>query len=67
MLTPVFKEQRGEQLKVISFSAKRARGAMARFMVEQRLDRPEGLKDFAMDGYRFQKKGSSADTWLFVR
>lgn len=67
VITPVFKENRGGQLKIISFSAKRARGAMARFMIEQRLDRPEGLQDFRVDGYKYQKKGSNPESWLFVR
>lgn len=67
VLTPVFKEKKGKDLVIVSFAAKRARGAMARFLVRERLTDPAGLKDFAEDGYRFQKAGSSASEWLFTR
>ncbi len=58
---------RGDGWKVISFNAKRARGAMARFAIERRLDRPEGLKDFEADGWRFAPRASDASTWVFRR
>jgi len=67
IITPVFKEDRGGALKIISFSAKRARGTMARYIIENRLEDPEALKDFRQDGYRFKKAGSNEDEWLFVR
>ncbi len=63
----VFKEQRGNQAKVIGFSAKRARGMMARFIVKQRLLEPEGMKDFNETGYRYSKKDSSDSDWVFIR
>ncbi len=52
---------------VISFMAKHARGAMARFMIEQRVDRRAGLRDFTTGGYRYEPKRSSADTLVFGR
>jgi hypothetical protein len=52
---------------VISFNAKRARGAMARFAIERRLDDPEGLKAFDADGWRFAPRASDASTWVFRR
>ena len=52
VVTPVFKERRGGTLKIVSFSAKRARGAMAGFAIRHRLRRAEELQDFAEDGYR---------------
>lgn len=67
VLTPVFKEKKGKDLVIVSFAAKRARGAMARYLVQERLTEPAGLKDFAEDGYRFQKAGSTDSEWLFVR
>lgn len=67
VITPLFKERRGNQLKVISFSAKKARGMMARYLCENRIDRPEGLKDFAEDQYRFNPALSDENTWVFVR
>ena len=53
--------------KVISFMAKMARGAMARFIVTERVDRAQGLKDFAHDRYAFAKKASTADRLVFRR
>lgn len=67
VLTPVFKEKKGKDLVIVSFSAKRARGSMARFMVQHGVTEPAGLKDFAEDGYRFQKVGSTPSEFLFVR
>lgn len=67
VITPLFKERRGNKLQVISFSAKKARGQMARYICQNRIDRPEGLKDFAEDGYRFEPTLSDAGNWLFVR
>jgi cytoplasmic iron level regulating protein YaaA (DUF328/UPF0246 family) len=52
---------------VISFMAKRARGSMARYIIEQRLDRTEGLKDFDVERYRFEPNQSTDDTWVFGR
>jgi cytoplasmic iron level regulating protein YaaA (DUF328/UPF0246 family) len=67
IVQPVFQERRAGTWKVISFSAKRARGTMARFAAERRLTDPEGLKAFAEDGYRFDPHASDARTWLFRR
>lgn len=67
VITPVFKEQREDGLKMIGFYAKKARGSMARFMVQNRIDNPEGLKDFNTDGYGFQSSLSDGDTWVFTR
>jgi hypothetical protein len=50
-----------------SFAAKRARGMMARFLCEHRIDDPAGLKDFDSDGYRFDAIGSDERRWRFVR
>ena len=61
-----FKQDRDGTLKTIGLMAKRARGAMARYMIDNRLDNPEDLKSFQKQGYRFQQSGSSEDRWLFV-
>lgn len=52
---------------VISFMAKVARGQMARYIITERVDRAEGLKDFAIDRYRFDASRSSTATWVFKR
>ncbi|MDM4764799.1 peroxide stress protein YaaA [Pelomonas sp. SE-A7] len=62
-----FEDWKGDRYKVISFFAKRARGLMARFAIEQRIDRPEGLKDFAVDGYHLAASESTPDRLLFRR
>lgn len=62
-----FRDDAGGELRFNTFVAKKARGSMARYLCEQRLDRPEGLKDFAEDGYRFDVRRSDAERWLFVR
>ena len=67
VVTPVFKEEQDGMSKVIGFVAKRARGMMARYMVQNRIDRPEGLKDFVSEGYAFQPAQSTDDTWVFSR
>jgi uncharacterized protein len=67
VVTPQFKERRGGKTVVISFSAKRARGTMARFIVDRRIDRPEGLLRFDQDGYALDEGLSDDDTWVFVR
>jgi cytoplasmic iron level regulating protein YaaA (DUF328/UPF0246 family) len=53
--------------KVISFLAKRARGMMARFIIEQRVDQSAGLKDFKVDRYRFRPEFSDESTFVFGR
>lgn len=67
VITPVFKEKRGGTLKIVSFNAKRARGAMAGFAIRHRLQRAEELKAFAEDGYRYEPALSTEREWLFVR
>jgi uncharacterized protein len=67
VVTPVFKDLKGGQHKVISFFAKRARGQMARFIIDHELNEPEGLKKFKTDGYRYNKAQSSARELVFTR
>ncbi|TNF23495.1 MAG: peroxide stress protein YaaA [Deltaproteobacteria bacterium] len=66
-LTMSFKEIKDGSARVIGLVAKRARGMMARWMVEQRVDRRDGLKDFAVDDYAFQPGLSSDHEWVFTR
>ncbi len=62
-----FRDDHGGALRFNTYIAKRARGSMARYLCDHRIDRPEGLKDFASDGYRFDAARSDEDRWLFVR
>ena len=67
VITPVFKDFNKGAYKVMSFFAKKARGSMASFMIRQRIDRADGLKDFRTDGYRFNASLSSDTEWVFTR
>jgi hypothetical protein len=67
VITPVFKELRPGGPKIISFMAKRARGLMARYMVQERLDAPEGLKRFSAEGYGYDPALSTETSWTFTR
>lgn len=67
VVTCHFKEEKDGSARIVSFFAKRARGLMARFAIDRRIDRAEGLKAFDVDGYRFQPAASSATDWVFTR
>ncbi len=67
MITAQFQEWRDGKLKTIAFSAKKARGLMARFVVENRIEKPERLEQFAAEGYSYQPKLSSDSQMLFAR
>ena len=67
VVTAVFQEERDGGLKTIGFSAKKARGLMTRYLVRQRIDDPEGLKDFAEEGYGFRPELSTDERLVFTR
>jgi len=67
IITPNFKDFKNGQYKMISFFAKRARGLMSRFIIQNKIDHPDGLKDFNLDGYYFDRKSSTEDDWVFLR
>ena len=63
----VFEDYKNGVYKIISFNAKRARGAMMRFAIEQRIDKPEQLRDFTGDGYKLAAKVSTPERLVFRR
>ena len=66
MVTPVFVEyNNGRERKVHSTAAKRARGLMVRFIIENRLENAEKLKAFDIEGYTFRPDLSDDATWVF--
>lgn len=67
VITPVFLEGAGEGAKVVSFFAKKARGAMARFIAENRLSDAGDLRGFATGGYCFDAGASGGDRLVFRR
>ncbi len=67
VITPVFQEMRGGTPKIVSFFAKKARGAMARFIIQNRLMDPQQIKTFDTGGYGFRPDLSEGDRWVFLR
>ena len=67
MVTCHFKEEKDGQLRTISFFAKKARGLMARYAIDHRIDRAEKLKAFDTADYAFQPALSSDTDWVFAR
>jgi len=67
VITPQFRDLKNGQYKMISFFAKKARGVMARFIIQEGMDDPEGLKDFSGDGYYFSAEHSLGNNWVFLR
>lgn len=67
VITASFKEEKDGKLRSLQFFAKRARGLMARWAIDQRAARAEDLKDFSVGGYKFRPKESSERDWLFAR
>ncbi|MEY8803411.1 peroxide stress protein YaaA [Leisingera sp. XS_AS12] len=67
VVTPVFMEDKNGTPKVVSFYAKRARGAMARYIIQHRLNDAASLKDFDAGGYAYQPDLSEPDKPVFLR
>jgi len=67
VIQPVFEDWSAGRYKIVSFFAKRARGLMTRYAVINRLEEPEGLKDFDVDGYAFAPAVSDEKSWVFRR
>jgi len=67
ILNVVFKTRKKGQYKVIAIHAKRARGMMVKFVVKNRLDDIENLKEFRESGYKYNDSLSSELTWVFCR
>ncbi len=67
LITPVFMEDKGAGPKIVSFFAKRARGAMARHIVQNRVTDLDGVQGFDRDGYVYQPQLSEPARPVFVR
>ena len=67
VITPVFKEVKDGEAKVLGLFAKRARGMMARYMISRRVENSEKLKKFKEGGYAYQDHLSDDNTWVFTR
>lgn len=67
IIKPVFLDEKNGKFKVISFYAKKARGLMSRFIIENRLTKPEQLTGFNTDGYFFDEAASAKNELVFKR
>jgi cytoplasmic iron level regulating protein YaaA (DUF328/UPF0246 family) len=67
VITPVFKDLKSGKYKIISFYAKKARGQMARYIIDNGLESPDDLKKFDTAGYRYSAGQSTAREWVFTR
>lgn len=67
IITPIFKDWKNGQYKIISFYAKKARGLMTAYIIQNQLTEPEQLKGFNADGYYFSPENSKGDDWCFLR
>ena len=67
IITPIFKDEKNGVFKIISFFAKKARGSMARYIIQNRMSDLDGLCGFSKDGYAFNAALSSPATPVFTR
>ena len=67
VITPIFMESKNGDAKIVSFYAKNARGSMARFIIQNRVNNEEDLKKFDLDGYNYNADKSSEGKLVFIR
>ena len=67
LISPVFKDWKNGQYKIISFYAKKARGLMSRYLIQNRIDRAEELLNFDLEGYYFSPEHSTPEAPVFLR
>lgn len=67
IVTPVFKEYRGDNYKVLGIHAKKARGMMSRFIIKNRITDSQEIKLFNLDGYCYDENLSTPEEWVFTR
>ena len=67
IITPQFKELRNGKLKIISFSAKRARGLMSRYIIKNKIENIEDIKAFDLENYHYDDNLSDEQNFIFTR
>jgi len=67
VITPVFKERRGDEYKIITLKAKNARGLMTRYILQNEIEDIEKIKDFNLDGYEYNEEMSNESEFVFTR
>ena len=67
IITPAFKEFKNGEYKMIAIYAKKARGLLSRYIIQNKLEDPQDIKLFSEDGYKFNKSLSKENNWVFTR
>jgi hypothetical protein len=67
LITPAFYDFKNGKYKIISFFAKKARGSMARYIIDHSINKVSDIKKFDVDGYSFNEPMSKGNTWVFTR
>ena len=67
IITPIFKDWKGDKYKIISFYAKKARGLMSAYIIKNRLTEAADIKNFDSQGYAYNNAMSTAREWVFTR
>lgn len=67
IISPVFKDWKNGQYKIISFYAKKARGLMSRYLIQNRIEQADALCEFDLEGYRYSAQDSTPDSPVFLR
>ena len=67
VISPAFKDYKNGKYKIISFYAKKARGLMARWIIQNKVTDFENLKDIDVEGYKYSKADSTSTTPVFLR
>ena len=67
IVTPVFKDYHQDRYQVIGFFAKKARGLMARYIIDEEITQVEALRQFNGEGYSYNSSLSSEEEWVFTR
>ena len=67
IITPAFKDFKNGEYKMMGVYAKKARGMLSRYIIENKLTNIDDIKQFDLDGYVFNKKLTDGNTWVFTR
>ncbi|PCI44535.1 MAG: peroxide stress protein YaaA [Moraxellaceae bacterium] len=67
IIVPAFKDYKNGDYKMISFFAKKARGAMCRYIIDENITEADNIKGFSWHGYGFNPTLSKGNTWVFTR
>lgn len=67
VIHPVFKDYKNGEYKMIGFFAKKARGMMSRFIIDNEITSPEEIKNFTTEGYAYNPVMSDEHKWVFTR